>query len=451
MAENVPPPSGEVPSSSAPPAVLSNTAPVGVQETVDERLKALEAKPPKDGWDRADVLAKFLSSVVIALVGLLITWSMQRQQDATTRAIADSQRETTKGIADAQLKASKEREETENRLEQGKLTVQLLDHLTNKDPAHRKLAVITFRHALPETTYDEVTAVLAQTDQSPVVQIAAIHQLSSSRRPQASGTLAQLSRNSSVDSSVRQAAGSAVENRNISQLLSGQLSWVFSASQFNQPAFEFNDLSHGVFTYFLLKGISGDANRNEVSVRDLADYLAREIPQYTGRQNRPVYQTPQFAFSGAVESGPILPVNGATHPVFSISIGISNYRSAVQSLQWSRNDAEAFSHLLTSKGAQVVTLLDPTRTQVLKALLDVAEKIPPQGRLILYFSGHSFVDDSGRAYWVMTDSEINNPYTMLSLDELQHTLSVTRASETGIFLDTCFSTYKVVAYEPGPK
>lgn len=329
------------------------------RRTVDERLKALEAGAPKDAWDRADVVAKFLSSVVIALVGLLITWSMQRQQDATTRAIADSQRETTKGIAEAQLKAEKDKEQSENRLEEGKLTVQLLDHLTNKDPAHRKLAVITFKHALPEATYDEVTAVLAQTDQSPVVQLAAIHQLTSSRRPQASSALAQLSRSSSVDSSVRQAAGSGVQHRNITQLLSAQLSWVFAASQFNQPAFAYDELRHGVFTYFLLKGLRGDANRVDVSVRDLADYLLGEIPRFTESQKGAVVQIPEFALSGAAEVGPILG-NGTAHSLFAISIGISNYRSAVQSLRWSRNDAEEFSHLLTSKGAQVITLLDAT-------------------------------------------------------------------------------------------
>ena len=315
----LPPSNEKLPAATAtaahPSSASASTAQTDTPKTVEERLAELEARPPKDVWDRADIVAKFLSSVVIALVGLLITWALQRQQDTTTRAIADSQREATKQIADAQLKAAKEKEESEKTLEQGKLTVQLLDHLTSKDPAHRKLAVITFKHSLPEETYDEVTAVLAQTDRSPIVQIAAIKQLSASQRPQVSTPLAKISRDASVDSSVRAAAGSADQQVNISQFFSPHTGWVFSASRFNQVAYDSPELQHGVFTYFLLKGLQGDASRHngDVTPEDLAIYLNREIPQYVESKLKGS-QNPETILAGsAAGTQPVVPNNVDSH------------------------------------------------------------------------------------------------------------------------------------------
>ena len=43
-----------------------------------------KTSPKRDIWDKLDIGAEFLSSVVIALVGLWITDSMQRQQNAST-------------------------------------------------------------------------------------------------------------------------------------------------------------------------------------------------------------------------------------------------------------------------------------------------------------------------------------------------------------------------------
>ena len=69
-------------------------------------------KATKDAWEKLDIVAKLLSSVVIAVIGLAITWSIQRTQI-----------ETNEAIAKAQLFAAKLKAEDERRLQQRARTV----------------------------------------------------------------------------------------------------------------------------------------------------------------------------------------------------------------------------------------------------------------------------------------------------------------------------------------
>jgi hypothetical protein len=384
----------------------------------------------KDFWDKADVLAKFLSSVVIAAVGLLITMSIQRQQTATTKAIAD-----------AQLLDSKTKEETEKRLEEGKLSVELLDHLTSKDPAQRKLAVIAFKHSLPAATYDEVVGVLAETDGSSDVQLAAIAQLSTSQRPQVSHTLATISRNDKQPTTVRNAADTAFEKVNFSGLGSGA-TYVFGASKFNGVAYERDELQGGVFTHFLVKGLSGDADVDKdgiVTADELAQYLVREVPSYTQHQSL-TSQEPFFYFSGdAGERAPLINPRPPA-PVFALVIGVSHYRNGLlPTLRWSIHDAEAMEALLKKNGAEVTTLRDPNFVDVLSAIDTLAERSTPECTLVLYFSGASYISDAGEAGWALADFDSRRAYSYLTLDQVKHQLSRARARRVILFIDTAYA------------
>lgn len=63
------------------------------------------------------------------------------------------------------------------------------------------------------------------------------------------------------------------------------------SSRFNEVSTETPELRHGVFTYYLLEGLRGSANRgdqNEVSIFDLARYVTRKVTDYTNGQQNPV-------------------------------------------------------------------------------------------------------------------------------------------------------------------
>jgi hypothetical protein len=60
----------------------------------------------------------------------------------------------------------------------------------------------------------------------------------------------------------------------------GYLSF-FSTSE-GTYSYEFDELGHGVFTYFLLRGLDGDANKYDdyISFFELSDYVAKEMRRY---------------------------------------------------------------------------------------------------------------------------------------------------------------------------
>ena len=70
---------------------------------------------------------------------------------------------------------------------------------------------------------------------------------------------------------------------------------VLTASTGNQIAGGLQDQNHGVFTYYMLKGLQGssDADRNgHVTLAELKSYLDEQVPKAARRQNRE--QTPQL-------------------------------------------------------------------------------------------------------------------------------------------------------------
>lgn len=59
---------------------------------------------------------------------------------------------------------------------------------------------------------------------------------------------------------------------------------LISASRSNQVSFEAKKLGHGVFTGFLLKALSGQADKNsngKVSVLEAYQFISKEVPEYT--------------------------------------------------------------------------------------------------------------------------------------------------------------------------
>src|SRR5580692_5709011 len=72
---------------------------------------AKDSPKPKDAWDKAAVVSSFLSSVVIAVLGLIVTTSLQKTQVASSKVVAD-----------AQLDLAKYNSDREDKLAQSKLT-----------------------------------------------------------------------------------------------------------------------------------------------------------------------------------------------------------------------------------------------------------------------------------------------------------------------------------------
>lgn len=77
-----------------------------------------------------------------------------------------------------------------------------------------------------------------------------------------------------------------------SGLMKASQSGDLTASESNQITSTLNKKGHGLFTYYLLKGLNGAAkdSSGKVTLKGLYDYLTPKVQDEAGRQNRD--QTP---------------------------------------------------------------------------------------------------------------------------------------------------------------
>jgi len=80
-----------------------------------------------------------------------------------------------------------------------------------------------------------------------------------------------------------------------SPVVSSENLTVFTAAAGNQISSAYQEKRHGLFTYFFLKGLQGEADHNNdgmVSFRELDEYVRTQVPTVARRKN--VEQTPQI-------------------------------------------------------------------------------------------------------------------------------------------------------------
>ncbi len=74
---------------------------------------------------------------------------------------------------------------------------------------------------------------------------------------------------------------------------------VFTASQAGEVSQEFEDLGHGVFTYYLLKGLHGEADFNNdytVTIGELMDFVEDQVKRATNGKQRPLRSATVFDY-----------------------------------------------------------------------------------------------------------------------------------------------------------
>jgi uncharacterized caspase-like protein len=77
----------------------------------------------------------------------------------------------------------------------------------------------------------------------------------------------------------------------LDRLSSGKGRIIITASSANEVSQESDELRHGYFTYYLLKGLKGDADVDGdrfIDVNEISSYLNREVPNATGQRQHPV-------------------------------------------------------------------------------------------------------------------------------------------------------------------
>ena len=77
----------------------------------------------------------------------------------------------------------------------------------------------------------------------------------------------------------------------LDRLSKGKGRIIITASSANEVSTESEELRHGYFTYYLLKGLKGEADVDGdrfIDVNEISSYLNREVPRATGQKQHPV-------------------------------------------------------------------------------------------------------------------------------------------------------------------
>jgi hypothetical protein len=416
-------------------------------------VKMRAMRPPhmsskKDAWDKAQIISGFISSIVIAGVGILINISIQRAQINASRSASDAQIAVTRSNNDAQLALAKENAETQKHVQESTITAQLMESLAAGTPLKKQIAIIALRRSVPSELYQDVVAIVLKSDEDPDVRRIAIQEAATFQgAPEVAAALAQIVQNPKRSTEERQTAQTTLGQLGLNSIAPNGSFSLFAAGS-DQQALESVHQSGGLFTYYLLKGLSGAASKSldgNMSLIDLAEYVRQSVSRASGGTQRPAYY----------DELPIhisFPVGPSTKfpKTIAVVIGNSKYSDAELNLLYSASDAEKVAELLTSKGATVFSIHNGTRLETLSTFTNALDKVTEDSLMIFYYAGHALADRTGNTWLVPVDFQPaptldSLSSTLISVTDVRDMLSRVRCRAAILFLDASTSSAAVAA------
>jgi WD40 repeat protein len=130
---------------------------------------------------------------------------------------------------------------------------------------------------------------------------------------------------------------------------------------------------------------------------------------------------------------------------YLLAIGIDNYAYWPQ-LKNAVNDAISFQEVLNKKynfkeeNITIITNEKATKQNMIEAFKKVIEKVGPNDKLIIYFSGHGFYDNLlNEGYWITQDSKKGTEADYLPNSFLIKMFKQINAKHIFLIADACFS------------
>jgi hypothetical protein len=410
-------------------------------------------------WTKLDISSKLISGLVglvVASIGILFAWYGSQSQILNSQSIAQSQ-----------IEAQKIQAENDEKLEEGRLTAQLLEYLTGKDPKQREIAIKTLEKTVPPDVYQGVIEVLAKSDPDENVRKAAIEQLGKTNSFRVDEALLNLDSDKKLTQAESKVAHQSVQRAAIGTVLTSD-TYVFAASD----GVAIEKYGNGLFTHFLLKGLNGEADVNSddsITANELMRFLSSEMSKESGARKSDGVATedeseeilrelnsksgsaidlftqyssqnnPVSAFDGSGNT----PIWGRKAPykrLVALTIAVNQYSdTGMPRLAFSLNDAADFEKILKKdKRALSKLLINPRKTDVTAAMDELKSRLEPEDLLIVYFSGHGVMGTDGIPKWGVTDTKRNDESTLLSLTMIKTFFDQVQVKTKTLYIDACF-------------
>lgn len=128
----------------------------------------------------------------------------------------------------------------------------------------------------------------------------------------------------------------------------------------------------------------------------------------------------------------------------ALVIGASDYQNQELALERPVKDAEQFRTLLIDdynfEKRDVDLLLNPTRQDILKELMQLRKQLSKRDNLLIFYAGHGYWDaDALQGYWWPVDATAGDPTYWLSNSDLRDQIRSIKTAHTLLISDACFS------------
>jgi fibronectin-binding autotransporter adhesin len=137
----------------------------------------------------------------------------------------------------------------------------------------------------------------------------------------------------------------------------------------------------------------------------------------------------------------------------ALLIGINEYKdSGIPRLASALNDVNAIAQVLKNNlGYTPQVLSNPTRQQIIQALVETAQGANPNDSVIVYYAGHGYFSDKlNSGFWLPSSADTKNPRTWLANSDISQLVKSIDAKQVLLVSDSCYSG-SLVEYENDPK
>jgi hypothetical protein len=129
---------------------------------------------------------------------------------------------------------------------------------------------------------------------------------------------------------------------------------------------------------------------------------------------------------------------------YALLIGVSDYVDNRLDLEKPARDAQQLKTVLlqnyTFSDSTILTLINPTRQNIIVALFNLRKVIKPQDNLLIFYAGHGYWDEEARqGYWWARDATANDPSNWLSNSDVREQVRSIKSKHTLLISDACFS------------
>ena len=124
----------------------------------------------------------------------------------------------------------------------------------------------------------------------------------------------------------------------------------------------------------------------------------------------------------------------------ALVIGINDYKNLPR-LQTAVNDATAVADVLRQRyGFEVSLLLNPGRSDVIRALDELRGELTERDNLLVYYAGHGVLDvEADEGFWMSVDAEEGTRADWISVGAVTSTVRAMSAKHAMVVSDSCYS------------